>query len=186
MEALRERILADGVAVSGLVIVDSFLNHRTDPLLISEVGKWLCQYLPPFDLVLTAEASGIPVAFAVATHGGTDFLYAKKQYSRLDEETHLMRKVPSPTKGRDSWMTIKKNRIGTGKDIAIVDDFLSRGRTAEALGLMVEESGNRVAGFGFAIEKSFIAGRDRLERRGWNAMAAAEVLSVANGRIAVA
>ena len=186
MKALRERILADGVVASGLVIVDSFINHRTDPLLMSEVGKWLCEHLPPFDLVLTAEASGIPVAFAVATHGGTDFLYAKKQYRRLDGETHLMRKVPSPTKGGESWMTIKRSRLGTGRDVLIIDDFLSQGRTSEALGLMAEEVGNKVVGFGFAIEKSFVAGRSRLESRGWKVVSAAEVLSVANGRLSIA
>ena len=182
---LRERILTDGRIQSGLVIVDSFLNHRADTSLISGVGKWLTEHLDPFDLVVTAEASGIPIAFAVAAHKGMDFVYAKKQNRPLDTETHLMRKITSPTKGGDTWVTIRKEHLEGSKSIAVVDDFLSRGHTAEALGSMIEEGGSKVAGFGFAIEKSYVGGRRVLEKHGWSVVSGAKVRSVSNGFMVV-
>lgn len=186
MEELHRRILEAGRVESDLVIVDSFLNHRTDPALMSKVGEWLAGQLAPFDLAVTAEASGIPVAFATARAAGRDFIYAKKQNRRLDPELHLIRQVSSPTKGGLTWITIKKALLGEGRDVVIIDDFLSKGRTAEALGSMIEEGGNRLAGFGFVIEKTFTGGRIRLERHGWRVESAAIIESIEGGRINMA
>ena len=54
-----------------------------------------------------------------------------------------------------------------GRRVLVVDDFLSGGRTAEALGEIIEEAGCTVVGFAFVIEKSFVDGRARLLDRGW-------------------
>ncbi|MDE0233425.1 MAG: phosphoribosyltransferase family protein [bacterium] len=186
MEELRRRILEAGRVESDLVIVDSFLNHRTDPALMSNVGEWLAERLGDFDLVLTAEASGIPAAFSTARAAGVDFIYAKKQNRQLDPDLHVIRRVSSPTKGGKTWITVRKELLGVGRDIVVVDDFLSRGRTAEALGEMIEESGNRLAGFGFVIEKTFTGGRSLLEGHGWKIESAAIIESIENGRIAIA
>ncbi len=186
MEELRKRILESGKVVSDLVIVDSFLNHRTDPELMSKVGTWLAQRLGSFDVVVTAEASGIPAAYATAQAGGVNFIYAKKQNRRLDPELHLIRQISSPTKGGMTWITIRKELLGEGQDVLIVDDFLSRGRTAQALGSMMEEGGNRVAGFAFVIEKTFTGGRKLLEKHGWRVESAAIIKSIENQRINMA
>lgn len=185
MRELHQRILDDGKVESQLVIVDSFLNHRTDPSLMTRVGEWLADRLGEFDVALTAEASGIPVAFATARAAGVDFIYAKKQNRRLDPQLHWLRQVTSPTKGGKTWITIKKELLGEGRDVVVVDDFLSRGRTAEALGSMIQEGGNRIAGFGFAIEKTFTGGRALLERHGWRVESAAIIDSIEDGRIVI-
>ncbi len=185
MEELRKRILEEGRAESQLVIVDSFLNHRTDPQLLTTVGEWLAGRLGDFDLVITAEASGIPAAFATAKAAGVDLIYAKKQSRRLDPELHILRQISSPTKGGTTWITIRKELFGTGRDVAVVDDFLSRGRTAEALGSMIEEAGNRLTGFGFVIEKTFTGGRSLLESHGWEVVSAAIVESIDNNRLTI-
>jgi adenine phosphoribosyltransferase len=65
--------------------------------------------------------------------------------------------------------------------VLVVDDFLSGGRTAEALGDIVEEAGGIVVGFAFVIEKSFVAGRDRLAARGWPVDALVIVSSMSSG-----
>lgn len=185
MEELRKRILKSGKVESQLVIVDSFLNHRTDPDLMSKVGVWLAEKLGEFDVAVTAEASGIPIAFATARAAGKDFIYAKKQNRRLDPDLHLIRQISSPTKGGTTWITIKKELLGEGRDVVVVDDFLSQGRTAEALGSMIEEAGNRIAGFGFAIEKTFTGGRPLLERHGWRIESAAIIDSIENQQITI-
>lgn len=185
MRELHERILEEGKVVSQLVIVDSFLNHRTDPVLMGKIGEWLAERLGEFHVAVTAEASGIPVAYATARAAGVDFIYAKKQNRRLDPEQHWLRQVTSPTKGGKTWITIKKELLGEGRDVVVVDDFLSRGRTAEALGSMIEEAGNRVAGFGFAIEKTFTGGRLLLEKHGWRIESAAIIDSVDDGRMVI-
>ncbi|MCQ3804770.1 MAG: phosphoribosyltransferase family protein [bacterium] len=183
MEELRKRILESGRVESQLVIVDSFLNHRTDPRLMTKVGIWLAEKLGDFDVAVTAEASGIPAAFATARAAGKDFIYAKKQNRQLDPELHLLRQISSPTKGGKTWITIRKELLGQGRNVVIVDDFLSRGRTAEALGSMIEEAGNRLSAFGFVIEKTFTGGRSLLESHGWRVESAAIIESIENQRI---
>ena len=185
MEELRKRILESGKVESQLVIVDSFLNHRTDPELMTKVGIWLAERLGDFDVAVTAEASGIPAAFATARAAGKHFIYAKKQNRRLDPELHLIRQISSPTKGGKTWITIRKELLGEGKDVVIVDDFLSRGRTAQALGSMIEEAGNRLTGFGFVIEKTFTGGRSLLEKHGWKVQSAAIIDSIQDGQIII-
>ena len=73
--------------------------------------------------------------------------------------------------------------MGQGRNVVIVDDFLSRGRTAEALGSMIEEAGNRISGFGFVIEKTFTGGRSLLESHGWRVESAATIESIEDQQI---
>ena len=183
VEALRQRIDSSGTVRNGLVIVDTFLNHRTDPELLWNAGQWLRERLGRFDLVVTAEASGIAPALAVAAHAGTDLVYAKKQHRRLDSGKFLAREVRSPTKNNTCWLTIRRELLPVNKTIVVVDDFLCRGDTASMVGEMIEESGNQLGGFGFVIEKTFTGGRGVLEGRGWEVVSAATVSSIENDRI---
>ena len=73
----------------------------------------------------------------------------------------------SPTKGTEYRVEVSRRVLGAGHRVLIVDDFLSGGRTAEALGEIAEEAACTVVGFGFAIEKSFQRGRERLANHGW-------------------
>ncbi|HUG75378.1 MAG TPA: phosphoribosyltransferase family protein [Acidimicrobiia bacterium] len=168
------RMLADAIVERGrvegsLVKVDDFLNHRVEPDLMRAIGSAIAE---PYgesrlDLVLTAEASGIAPAVAVADHLGVACVYAKKYPRRASERPAYAREVASPTKQADYRVEVAHRVLPPGASVLIVDDFLSRGRTAEALGEIVEEAGGSVVGFGFAIEKGYMEGRSRLESRGW-------------------
>ena len=70
--------------------------------------------------------------------------------------------------------------------VAIVDDFLAGGRTAEALGEIAEEAGCTVLGTVFVIEKTYTEGRGRLEAHGWPVWALVQVESLANGEVRLA
>jgi adenine phosphoribosyltransferase len=51
---------------------------------------------------------------------------------------------------------------GPGDKILIIDDLLATGGTAVAARSLVEQTGAKVAGFGFVIELSFLKGIDKL------------------------
>ena len=62
MEQLRQRILADGRALSDRVLlVDSFLNHQVDPQLMRAVGEEFARRFADSGVtrVVTIESSGI-------------------------------------------------------------------------------------------------------------------------------
>lgn len=179
---LRKAVEEYGRVEGNLLKVDDFLNHRVDTTLFPEIGEEIAERLSGSraDLVLTAEASGIPPAIVAAQALGVPMVYAKK-YVGVGERYTFAREVSSPTKGTEYRVEVARRVLPPGQRVAIVDDFLSGGRTAEALGEIVEEAGGEVVGFIFVIEKTFTGGRRRLEQHGWDVDALVTVTSLDNG-----
>ena len=168
-------------------MVDEFLNHRVDTGIMQSVGRELAAALEPAGpgTILTAEASGIPPALAAATELGIPMVYAKK-YLGTGDRYSFDREVASPTKGIEYRVEVARRVLEPGTRIAIIDDFLSGGRTAEALGEITLEAGCDVAGFGFAVEKAYTEGRARLERHGWTVHSLVIVKGIENGAAVLA
>lgn len=162
--AVAERARIEG----NLVLVDEFLNHRVEPAVIESVGKSLANSFADLnpDMILTAEASGIPPALACSRELDIPMVYAKK-YLGTGDRYSFAREVKSPTKGVEYRVEVARRVLPPGLRLIIIDDFLARGRTAEALGEIATEAGCELLGFGFALEKGWQGGRDRLERHGW-------------------
>jgi len=186
-DLLREAVISEGRVVGQLLMVDGFLNHRVDPPLLAVIGADLADRYSDAspDLVLTAEASGIPPAITCATHLGIPMVYAKKYLGPGDRDV-FSREVISPTRGAEYRVEVARRVLGAGLRVLIIDDFLAGGRTAEALGEIAEEAACTVLGFGFAIAKEFTGGRQRLESHGWNVEALVTVESLEGGRVSLA
>ena len=165
-------------------MVDDFLNHRVDPDVIRDVGASLGAWISPRrpSLVLTAEASGIPGALACALHLDLPLVYAKKYVTSGDRRS-FVREVASPTKGVEYRVEVSRRVLPPDQRVAIIDDILAQGRTAEALGEIVEEAGSTVVGLGFAMEKAFMAGRQRLEAHDWEVHAVVTVTAIDGGAV---
>ncbi|MDF1594484.1 MAG: phosphoribosyltransferase family protein [Acidimicrobiia bacterium] len=184
---LREAIARYGEVKGDLLMVDRFLNHRVDPEVMAAVGldiaAWLTDKNP--DLILTAEASGIPPALAASREMGIPMVYAKK-YLGPGERYTFSREVSSPTKGAEYRVEVARRVLEPGLRVAIVDDFLAGGRTATSLGEIAEEAGCEVVGAIFAIEKTFAGGRELLESHGWDVHALVGITSLDGGGVEIA
>lgn len=179
---LRSEIEKRGRVEGELLKVDEFLNHRVDISLLPEIGEEIAKRfagLEP-DLVLTAEASGIPPGLMAAQTLGVPLVYAKK-YVGVGERYTFAREVSSPTKGTEYRVEVARRVLPPGQRVAVVDDFLAGGRTAEALGEIVEEAGGEVLGFVFVVEKTYTGGRERLEAHGWQVDSLVRIVSLDNG-----
>lgn len=168
-EWLRKVIERDGRVEGPLLKVDTFLNHRVEPSLMASIGADLADRFAADEpqLVLTAEASGIPPALATSLVLDVPMVYAKK-YPHVERPSDaLVRTVASPTKGVSYRIEVARHVLPSETRVLVVDDFLSGGRTAVALGEIVEEAGATLVGFGFVIEKAFLGGRAPLTERGW-------------------
>ncbi|HQB31725.1 MAG TPA: xanthine phosphoribosyltransferase, partial [Erysipelotrichaceae bacterium] len=93
MNCLEKRILKDGIVKPGNVLkVDSFLNHQMDINLLDEMGKEFYERFKDkkVDKVVTIEASGIAIAFAVARYFNVPVVFAKKAKSvNIDGEVYI-------------------------------------------------------------------------------------------------
>jgi xanthine phosphoribosyltransferase len=180
-------LVATKARVEGtLVMVDEFLNHRVEPDVMDAIGDRFAAIFEPddVDLVLTAEASGIAPALVTSLRLGVPMVYAKK-YLATGNRTAYVREVRSPTKGIEYRVEVARRVLPAGSRIAVIDDFLSRGRSAEALGEITLEAGCDLVGFGFVIEKVYEKGRQRLEQHDWRVESLVEVLEISDGRAVV-
>jgi xanthine phosphoribosyltransferase len=186
-QLLRMAIVEHGRVEGDLIMVDDFLNHRVDPVLMAAIGSDLASRFSDAspDLVLTAEASGIPPALACALHLSIPMVFAKK-YPGPGRRLAYSRTVLSPTRQAPYQVEVACRALPPNQRVLVIDDFLSNGHTAEALGEITEEAGCEVTGFGFAVEKSFREGRARLLGHGWRVEALVRVLSADDSGLVLA
>ena len=160
---VTERAQVDG----DLVKVDSFLNHRVEPEVMRAIGEEIAGAFngEGFDLILTAEASGIPPAMATALTCGVPFVYAKK-YPTEASRGPLSCVVHSRTKGVPYLLWISPNALAGASRVLIVDDILAHGTAAAALAELATEAALEVTGVCVVIEKTHDHGRSVLEDLG--------------------
>ncbi|MBQ9007946.1 MAG: xanthine phosphoribosyltransferase [Clostridia bacterium] len=169
MKELKEAILTRGKAINqDVLLVDSFLNHQVDPVLMCHVGEAFADFFrdKAIDRIVTIESSGIAPATFTAYALGLPLVILKKQTSRIMKGDLIQTAVRSFTKGTEYQLTVKREFLPGNERVLFIDDFLASGEAAFGAIRLVEEAGAKVAGIGIVIEKSFQSGRERLEALG--------------------
>jgi xanthine phosphoribosyltransferase len=170
MNFLEERIVKDGIVKEGNVLkVDSFLNHQMDVALLNEMGKEFRRRFgdKKISKVLTIEASGIAIAYAVAQEYGVPLLFAKKSKSiNIDGEMYTA-EVESFTHKNKNQIIVSKRFLNEEDHVLIIDDFLANGCALMGLISIVKSAGATVEGLGIAIEKGFQSGGTMIRNLGY-------------------
>jgi xanthine phosphoribosyltransferase len=165
VEALKERIRREGKNLgNGILKVDSFINHQVDPALMLAIGGALAAHFGAMGInkVLTAEISGIAPALTTALALGVPIVYARKTKPVTMPEQRYRQTAPSHTKGEFVELMVSPEFLGPGDKVLIIDDFLARGKTIDALARLVIEARAEIKGVGAVIEKAFERGRAEL------------------------
>lgn len=189
MEALRKRILEEGQNLGrGILKIDSFLNHQVDARLMEEVGEEIARRFADCNatLVLTAEVSGIiPALMAGKAMDNLPVLYARKHKPITMMEPVYVDGAPSHTKGGEVLLMVSPEFLHDSDKVLIVDDFLATGRTIDALGRIVANSGATLVGIATVVEKTFEGGRELLTHWGVPIEAMAMVIDMSDDKIVV-
>lgn len=170
MNFLEERILKDGVVKEGNVLkVDSFLNHQMDVALLDKIGEELHRRFKDTQVtkVLTIEASGIAIAYAVARCFGVPMVFAKKAKSINIDGDMYSAEVESFTHKNKNQVIVSKKFLSADDKVLIVDDFLANGCALQGLISITESAGASVVGIGIAIEKGFQYGGRSIRNLGY-------------------
>jgi xanthine phosphoribosyltransferase len=170
MNFLEERILKDGIVKEGNVLkVDSFLNHQMDVELLDEIGKEFYRRFSDLNItkVLTIEASGIAIAYAVARCFNVPMVFAKKAKSINIDGDMYTTEVESFTHKNKNQIIVSKRFLSSEDRLLIVDDFLANGCALQGLISIAEEAGASVEGIGIAIEKGFQYGGRSIRNLGY-------------------
>lgn len=169
MEALDQRIRSEATCLGdGIVKVDSFINHRIDTVLMTEIGESLARQLveagaTSINKVVTAETSGIAPALTTAQALGVPMVFARKQRPVTLIGDCYQSTAQSHTKGEPATLYISSEYLSALDRVVIVDDFLGTGETTEAMLDLVEQSGATLSGVGYVFEKVYEHGRQRLQ-----------------------
>ena len=110
------------------------------------------------DLVAGMESRGFLLGPVLALRKGTGFALMRKPGKLPSECTKIEYDLEY---GTDS-LEMHTDAVQEGQKVLIVDDLLATGGTASAAIRLVEELGGEVAGLVFAVELSFLGGRERL------------------------
>ncbi|ASA25467.1 xanthine phosphoribosyltransferase [Paenibacillus donghaensis] len=184
MKLLRQKVINEGIVLgSGVLKVDSFLNHQMDPFLMREVGREFTRRFAGDEItkVLTIESSGIAPGIMTALELEVPLIFARKQKSLTLTEDIYVEKVYSFTKKESNEITVSKKFIAPGERVLIVDDFLANGEAAFGLARIVEQAGASVAGIGIVIEKSFQPGGRLLQKAGYRVESLVRIASLEDG-----
>ncbi len=109
----------------------------------AEALLWIA---PGFDIILTAEAKGIPIAYEMSRQSGKKYVVARKMLKQ-----YMRKPVAVPVKSistavRQELMLDKSDfELLRGKKVLVVDDVISLGESINALVRLVETAGGKVA-----------------------------------------
>jgi len=184
MPELAERIEREGIVQGNDILkIDHFLNHRIEPAFMQRMAREIANRLRGFkpDMILTAEASGIAPGLMVALELDVPMVYGKKYHPEV-ETPMLSRLITSPTKGGQVRMVVSQRYLTPGLRVAIVDDFLSNGRTAAALVEIAREAECTLVAAAFLVAKSFKQGHKLLESAGVPLVTLAQVDALIDGK----
>ena len=169
MKLLQERIAREGRVLPGNIVkVDGFLNHRVDTALLRACCEEFKAHFADkeIDLIMTCEASGIPIATIAAEIFSVPMLFAKKAKSgNLGPDVYTS-EVQSYTYAKPVTLTCSKSWLHKGDRVLVVDDFMARGQAIHGLMDIIEQAGAELVGIGIAIEKGFQGGGDALRAYG--------------------
>lgn len=165
MENLKRRIRQEGRNLgSGILKIDSVINHQVDATLMLEAGAEFARYFADAhpSRILTAEVSGIIPAMATAYAMGLPLVYARKHKPVTMLDPVFVEFAPSHTKGGEVSLMVSPEFLHAGDRVLIIDDFLATGKTIDAMARIVDSAEATLVGIGTLVEKSFEGGRENL------------------------
>ena len=111
------------------------------------------------EAVVGIEARGLMLGSPVAYNLGIGFVPARKK-GKLPAEKFTMEYT---LEYGSEYIEMHTDGILKGQKVAIIDDLLATGGTAEATARLVEKLGGIVSGYSFLVELDFLHGREKIK-----------------------
>ena len=120
----------------------------------------LLKKAPEFDVILTAEAKGIPLAYEMSRQSGKQWLPARKGAKLYMQDPVVIEDESITTAGKQVLVIDRKDiDYMNGKRILIVDDVISTGGSLHALETLAAKSTGTIVGCCAALAEGDAAKR---------------------------
>lgn len=135
----------------------------SDVEITVESAKALLQKAPEFDVIMTAECKGIPLAYEMARQSGKPYVVARKSV-KLYMQDVVSVDVKSITTANAQTLHLdgEKAALLRGKRVLLVDDVISTGESLVALEKLTSAAGGDIVGRAAVLAEGDAAKRDDL------------------------
>ena len=126
----------------------AILNILGDTELVQACARELAQKLKDteYDLLVTAEAKSIPLAYALSVETKKPYVVLRKSYKPYMGKA-LKAETLSITTGQPQTLILDEKDVDLmrGKNVVIVDDVISTGSTLQGIRMILDKAGSSVA-----------------------------------------
>lgn len=123
----------------------------------------LLKKCPQHDIILTAEAKGIPLAYEMSRQSGNAYIVARKgRKAYMQEPISVEVKSITTANVQTLFLSKEKADMMKGKRVLIVDDVISTGESLKALTLLAEKAGATVVANACVLAEGDAKGREDL------------------------
>jgi adenine phosphoribosyltransferase len=127
----------------------AILNILGDTELVQACARELAQKVKDvaYDIILTAEAKSIPIAYALSVETKKPYIVLRKTYKPYMGDV-LKAETLSITTGQPQVLILdeKDRELIQGKKVLVVDDVISTGSTLQGMRMILEKANATVAG----------------------------------------
>ncbi len=125
----------------------AILNILGDTELVQACARALAQQLEatPYDVLVTAEAKSIPLAYALSVETSKPYIILRKAYKPYMGDA-LQAETLSITTGQPQilYLDEKDREAMKGRRVVILDDVISTGSTLQGMRLLMQKAGAKV------------------------------------------
>ncbi|MBQ6181399.1 MAG: adenine phosphoribosyltransferase [Ruminococcus sp.] len=114
-----------------------------------------------FDVILTAESKGIPLAYEMARQSGKPYVVARKSVKLyMSEPVEVTVKSITTVNVQKLYISKEKAELLKGRKVLLVDDVISTGESLKALEKLTAAVGGEIAGEAAVLAEGDAADRD--------------------------
>ncbi len=132
-----------------------------DVELTVNASKALLEKCPEHDVIITAEAKGIPLCYEMARQGNKKYIIARKSIKLyMRDPIHVKVKSITTERLQDLYLSEEDYTYLHGKRVLIVDDVISTGESLTAIEMLVNKAGGNIVGKACVLAEGKAAKRD--------------------------
>ncbi|WP_166245732.1 pur operon repressor [Paenibacillus turpanensis] len=134
-----------------------------DPRLLNDIGKMFASIFSArdFDVVMTVETKGIPLAYATAAQLNVPVVVVRRD-NKVTEGSAVSINYVSGSNKRIQTMSLPRRALAEQSRVLIIDDFMKAGGTIRGMIDLLQEFKATVAGVGVLMEAGEMDGEERL------------------------
>ncbi len=147
--------LNDSMYIAGFIMFG-------DVELTVKCAEALLKLAPEYDVLVTAEAKGIPLLYEMARQSGNNYYVIARKAPKLYMRDILKVDVDSITTEHKQALYLDGSDVDKikGKRILIVDDVISTGNSLKAIETLIEKAGGNIVGKMTVLAEGDAIGRE--------------------------